>query len=194
VCSYCLLSQLRPRCKASPSIRLETIHIQHSRYWIGPPTISDLDSHNVTPLYLSIDRSSHLTLTSHTHTHSLSLSSPHHLLPTRSHSRHNGCHQLPCKFIGHSLTSQAFPQLVLHSTLLVDHFRRHFVFDSGTASFLLAKLSNLICLVRVLSSLQCYHPHSVVFRHLYLTTLFPCFNSFPILSLPYLRPKYSLCI
>ncbi len=70
----------------------------------------------------------------------------------------------------------------------------HFVFDSGTASFLLAKLSNLICLVRVPSSLQGYHPHSVVFRHLYLTTLFPRFDSFPILSLPYLRPKDFLCI
>ncbi len=67
---------------------------------------------------------------------------------------------------------------------------RHFVFDSGTASFLLAKLSNLICLVRM----PCYHPHSVVFHHLYLTTLFLCFDSFHILSLPYLRPKYSLCI
>ena len=66
------------RCKASPSVRLKTIHIQHSRYQIGPPTISDSDSHDVAPLYLSIDRSSHLTLTSHTHTHTLSL--PPHIV------------------------------------------------------------------------------------------------------------------
>src|SRR6266702_7441884 len=63
----------RTRCKASPSVGLETIHIWHSCYWIGPPTILDLDSHNVTPLYLFIDCSSHLALTPHTHTHSLSL-------------------------------------------------------------------------------------------------------------------------
>jgi len=62
---------LRYRCKASPSVGLETIHIWHSCYRIGPPTISDSDSHDVAPLYLSIDRSSHLAFT-HTHTHSLS--------------------------------------------------------------------------------------------------------------------------
>ncbi len=70
----------RDRCKASPSVGLETIHIWHSRYRIGLPTISDSDSHDVAPLYLSIDRSSHLALTTHTHTHTHSLSlslSPH---------------------------------------------------------------------------------------------------------------------
>ncbi len=110
------------RCKASLSVGLETIHIRHSRYWIGPPTISDSDSHNVAPLYLSIDCSSHLSLTSHTHTLSLSLSSPCHLLPTCSPSHCNGRRRSPHKFIGRSPTSRAFPCLMLHSTPLVDHF------------------------------------------------------------------------
>ncbi len=181
------------RCKASPSVRLETIHIRHSRYRIGLPTISDSDSHNVAPLYLSIDRSSHLAF-AHTHTLSLSLltlSSVTYLFtltlqwtpPIASQVRRPLTHK-PNISVPHAPFHTARRSLQ----------PRHFVFDSGTASFLLAKLSNLICLVRVPSSLQCYHPHSVVFRHLYLTTSFPRFDSFPILSLPYLRPKYSLCI
>ena len=66
------------------------------------------------------------SLCTHTHTHTLSLSlslpSPCHLLPTCSPSHCNGHHQSPCKFVGHSLTSQTFLCLMLHSTPLVDHF------------------------------------------------------------------------
>jgi len=35
------------RCKASPSVRLETIHIWHSRYWIGPPAIPSPPTHRL---------------------------------------------------------------------------------------------------------------------------------------------------
>ncbi len=155
-------------------IRIPTMSHPYISPSIAPPISPSLRTHTHT-LSLSL-----LTLSSVTYLFTLTLQwTP----PITSQVRRPLTHKL----------NISVPHAPFHTTRRSLQPRR-FVFDSGTASFLLAKLSNHICLVRVPSSLQCYHPHSVVFRHLYLTTLFPRFDFFPILSLPYLRPKYSLCI
>src|SRR6266702_7960343 len=170
---------IHTRCKASPSIGLETDHFQYFHYRIGSPfrTRFPTTSQPTT----STHRSLHLAFTLHTHTHP----HPRRSLPTRSPSHRNGHRRSPCKFVGNLLTSQASPHLMSplihpHSTpfsrklskpfaLLVDHL--------GHDPF---------CLGRVVSASASLPPSCLVSRSLIPYRFVPTFriSSFSLTQLP----------